>query len=196
MSSLAQIEANRSNALLSTGPVTAEGKARVSQNAVRHGLTARHAVVRDDEHEEFAAFRDDLHEQIAPQGALETVAFEELLHAAWNLRRFRRLEAEAWTGAIEEFKKPETAALLDRLARYQARAQRAYSRALAELRLLQTDRTLKDMRVEEEMAADLPILTDIAKMTKQTQWREIAYRVNTPFDPTNPLERFAGRPAS
>ena len=38
--SQARAEANRANAKRSTGPRTAEGKARVSKNAQRHGLSA------------------------------------------------------------------------------------------------------------------------------------------------------------
>jgi len=38
MSTKTQINANRQNAQKSTGPQTDEGKAVVSQNAVRHGL--------------------------------------------------------------------------------------------------------------------------------------------------------------
>jgi hypothetical protein len=38
--SQARAEANRANAKRSTGPRTAAGKARVSKNALRHGLTA------------------------------------------------------------------------------------------------------------------------------------------------------------
>ena len=40
MTSLKQIAANRRNATRSTGPVTAQGKARASRNARRHGLSA------------------------------------------------------------------------------------------------------------------------------------------------------------
>jgi len=45
MSTEAQIHANRQNAQKSTGPKTAEGKAAVSQNAVKHGLIASEAVI-------------------------------------------------------------------------------------------------------------------------------------------------------
>ena len=40
-----QIQANRNNAKKSTGPRTEQGKAASSQNALKHGLLARDAVL-------------------------------------------------------------------------------------------------------------------------------------------------------
>ena len=53
MTTQAQTAANRINSQKSTGPRTAEGKAVVSQNAVKHGLLAREAVIRGEDPGEF-----------------------------------------------------------------------------------------------------------------------------------------------
>jgi hypothetical protein len=168
MATIAQSVASQANARHSTGPRTAAGKARVSQNAFRHGLTARHLVIRDDEHEEFAAFQDSLLAELDPQGAIETVTFHELLHAAWNLQRFRRIEAEL-AASGDPLSDPQTAATADRLARYQARTQRAYYRAIHELRTLQTNRALRAVKLDGDLAGEVPAITDINELTKQTQ---------------------------
>jgi hypothetical protein len=169
MATAAQITANRANSQLSTGPVSAEGKARVAQNARKHGLTALHLVVREDEREDFESLRNSLLAELAPQGAVETVTFEEILHAAWNLHRLRTIEAEISLGTLDDFTDPQTCAVLDRLTRYQARAQRAYYRALQELRTLQTNRALRAVKLSEEDQAAVPAITDINELTKQTR---------------------------
>jgi hypothetical protein len=56
MSTLRQLEANRRNARLSTGPVTEEGKRRSRQNAVRHGLMAETVIGALEDAEDYAAF--------------------------------------------------------------------------------------------------------------------------------------------
>jgi hypothetical protein len=168
MASPAQLTANQSNAQSSTGPRTPDGKARVSQNALSHGLTARHLVIRPDEHEEFAALQDALLTELDPQGAVETITFHELLHAAWSLHRFRRVETECSSGSPADFSEPATTTVLDRLGRYQARAQRAYYKALQELRTLQTNRALRSLKLDEGADADVPAITDINELTKQT----------------------------
>jgi hypothetical protein len=168
MASPAQLTANQTNAQSSTGPRTPEGKACVSQNALRHGLTARHLVISPDENEEFTELQDSLLAELDPQGAVETVTFHELLHSAWSLHRFRRIEAECSSGTPADFAEPSTTTVLDRLARYQSRAQRAYYKALQELRTLQTNRALRSFKLDENDAPEVPAITDINELTKQT----------------------------
>jgi hypothetical protein len=60
MASAAQVLANRSNAQKSTGPRTPEGKAVVSQNAVKHGLLAREVVIKGEDSGEFEFYRDQM----------------------------------------------------------------------------------------------------------------------------------------
>ena len=168
MPTAAQIEANRANAQLSTGPTSVEGKARVSQNALKHGLTSAKFVIRDDQREEFESLRDALRTELAPQGATEEFTFGQLLHAAWNLHRFQAIEADVSLGTLDDFTDPQTTAVLDRLSRYQARSQRAYYKALNELRTLQTNRALRAVKLDEERAAEVPAIVDINNLTKQT----------------------------
>jgi len=60
MASAAQVLANRLNAQKSTGPHTAEGKAAVAQNAVKHGLLAREVVIKGEDPGEFEFYRDQM----------------------------------------------------------------------------------------------------------------------------------------
>ncbi len=68
MSSQAQVSANRKNAQKSTGPRTPEGKAVVSENAVKHGLSARKVVIHGEDRAEFDRFRGQLLGQLGRLG--------------------------------------------------------------------------------------------------------------------------------
>src|SRR5262245_16802427 len=88
-----QAEANRCNALASTGPKTAEGKATSSRNALRHGLASVLAVVEGLERaEDWEAHRDGIVAGLAPVGALEVTFAERVALCAWRLRRVARYE--------------------------------------------------------------------------------------------------------
>ena len=88
MTSFRQFEANRRNALLSTGPKTKEGKRHSRLNAVRHGLTAETVVESLEDAEDYKAFEAAI--IVADYFAETAVARELVLRLAsllWRLRR-------------------------------------------------------------------------------------------------------------
>ncbi len=92
-----QIAANRANAAHSTGPRTAEGKARSRLNAMRHGLLATEAVNRVLEgaaaRAAFDELTDRLENQYQPCGPVEEILVQKIAVATWRLRRLLRYEA-------------------------------------------------------------------------------------------------------
>src|ERR1700687_4591998 len=70
-----RIQANRRNALRSTGPTTARGKRTVARNALKHGILAREVVITaedgEESLEEFHELIKQLHEQYEPIGIVE-----------------------------------------------------------------------------------------------------------------------------
>jgi hypothetical protein len=154
MSTQAQILANQANAQLSTGPRTAEGKTRSARNARTHGLTAADVVIHAGEQEDFDQLLDDLTDELAPEGTLEKLTFNNLVHAAWNQRRCRLLEAELAAGGLDPLLSPDAEAESARIGRYAARAERSYYRALRELRTLQTNRALREQLDSDECQDD------------------------------------------
>ena len=204
MSSPAQAAASAANAVLSTGPRTDAGKARSSRNAVKHGLTSRQLVIAPGEEEEFAEFHGSLLAQLAPEGALEMGLFNMLVHAGWNLQRFRTLEAQLMTNGIESLLDESTAKALDRLQRYAASNQRSYYSALKELRTVQTNRFARcAMEGREDPAPELVSVAALSKQAAQqaaerdaTAWRAMEAYINAPLPGRMQNEPASRAPAS
>ena len=76
MSTQKQVKANRQNSKKSTGPKTAEGKAAVSKNAVKHGLFAEEAVVTGENPADYEAYLESYLTELKPVGAVETMLAE------------------------------------------------------------------------------------------------------------------------
>ena len=93
MTSLRQIEANRRNARLSTGPVTEEGKKRSRRNAVRHGLTAETVIDALEDAEDYAAFEMAITADYEAQSAVERELVLRLASLLWRLRRATAIES-------------------------------------------------------------------------------------------------------
>ena len=166
--SAAKLAANRANAQLSTGPKTPDGKARVAKNALRHGLTSKDLIVAEDEREEFDSLRAGLLAEVSPETTLETLLFEQLLQAAWNLRRIRRLEAQLYDGVTDPLADGALETKINTLARHQARHERSFHRALRELKALRTQHVAAAV-LTEATGRELPPLADASKVAKQTQ---------------------------
>lgn len=92
----AKQEANRKNALKSTGPKTPEGKAKIRLNALKHGLLASEAVILDGDGKEdpdrCQALLDALVTAAAPQGPVEEMLVERIAVCYWRLCRACRCE--------------------------------------------------------------------------------------------------------
>ncbi len=93
MSSLKQIEANRRNALKSTGPVTEEGKERSRCNAVRHGLTAETVIVSLEDVDDYEAFEAAVIADYDADTAVQRELVLRLASILWRLRRSTAIES-------------------------------------------------------------------------------------------------------
>jgi hypothetical protein len=87
-----QLFANRSNALMSTGPRTEAGKAKSRYNALKHGLAATRIVIPGENPADYAAFHERLMAEIAPESVLEEDLADRLATTLWRLRRIPHLE--------------------------------------------------------------------------------------------------------
>ncbi len=93
MNSEPQRDANRPHLRRSTGPRTAIGKARVSSNALKHGLTGKDIVLPSENPRDYDRFRAGLLEALDPHGDLEGLLADKIVADAWRIRRIPILEA-------------------------------------------------------------------------------------------------------
>jgi hypothetical protein len=97
MTSFRQVEANRRNALKSTGPKTGPGKQQSRCNAVRHGLTAETVIGALEDAEDYQAFEGAIVADYDAQSAVERELVLRLASLLWRLRRASMME----TGLFE-----------------------------------------------------------------------------------------------
>jgi hypothetical protein len=132
MASEKQIVANRRNAKRSTGPVTAEGKSRSSQNALRHGLSRRGTVSPDDA----ADIREFALQMVGEEASpLETTLARAAAEAQLDLLRVgserqRLFESLMSSQAKRVLKIDKSLRAIGRLARYERAARGRRKKAL------------------------------------------------------------------
>jgi hypothetical protein len=94
MTSFRQIEANRRNAVKSTGPNTEEGKHRSRQNAVRHGLCAETVVEIVEDIDDYRGFEAAIIADYDARAAVERELVLRLASLLWRLRRATAIETD------------------------------------------------------------------------------------------------------
>lgn len=156
MTSILQIEANRRNASLSTGPRTELGRRISSMNALKHGLTAQQVTVFDETAEEFHAFHAELMTALRPEGAFEVNLAERVILCAWRLRRVYWIETGLFCKTRKSWSNGDAVATNDieivflrlasqddelaKLTRYETSLERSVQRALKALERRQAQR--------------------------------------------------------
>jgi hypothetical protein len=93
MTSFRQIEANRRNARLSTGPKTENGKRKSRRNAIRHGLTAETIIGALEDADDYASFELAVTSDYDARTAVERELVLRLASLLWRLRRATAIES-------------------------------------------------------------------------------------------------------
>ena len=179
MATPAQLEANRANAQLSTGPSTDEGKAKSSANSLRHGLAARGFIVLPGQESAFEKLEDGLRANLAPFGELQQTLFTRILESAWNLHRCRLAATELYLNAADSGVDPlvndEIEAKHARIQKYARQSESSLIKTMAELSKLQTDElyrhqvhpiTEQDIANPELFAQTPQALSDLCQFQK------------------------------
>jgi hypothetical protein len=160
MASPAQIEANRRNAQMSTGPRSGEGKAAARLNALKHGADARSPVLPGEDPAALEALTVEYRRHYHPAGPEETFLVETLIQADWNRRRYARIETELANRLLAEIEPCDFplgalfaadspgSRMLDRVIRHREAAERAWFRAYKELQRLQAESGSGDLLPE------------------------------------------------
>ena len=146
MSSIRRIISSRESGRLSKGPITPEGKAISSQNALRHGLLSRAVVLETESQENFHELVTQHVESFHPQNQTEMGYIEDMAASSWRQRRLLAVETRMFDQGVDDqpegdhldritgaFSALSESARFNVLNRYETRIQRDYSRALRNL---------------------------------------------------------------
>jgi hypothetical protein len=162
---------NRANSQYSTGPRTEAGKQRSSQNALRHGLTARTAVLASEDPATYEQHCRQFQNEYQPATQTETQLVQELADTSWRLKRIPILEAalfaqdcsparEQGDAPSPQFEVPSPQSLVPQLAAlglHGSRLSRQFQKTLDQLRDIQFERRQHQRRELRDAAAILEL---------------------------------------
>ena len=152
---------NCANSQHSTGPRTETGKQRSSQNAIRHGLTARSAVLASEDQAAYENHCCQFQNEYQPATPTETQLVQQLADTSWRLNRIPILEAALLAAAPSpESPAPSPQSLVPQLAAlglHSSRLSRQFQKTLDQLRDIQLERRTQEKRELKDAAAMLEL---------------------------------------
>ena len=187
-SSAARMAANQANSQQSTGPKTAEGKAKASLNAVTTALTGRTVLLASEDvalyERHIAAYRY----QFQPLTEVECTLVQAIADTEWRLGRIPHLilaiEAKARIELADTFKDFDAA---ERSMQIELEAHLKYEKQLRNLQL-------QESRLHRRREKDLAELRLLQKIREARRVKELAVAAtlyvaaehdNEPFDPAD-----------
>ena len=183
MASARQVAANRRNASLPRGPLSAEASAAIRENAVKHGLTAKHVVMQHEDYADYQELRASITMEYQPRTPQEHRYADQIAQNYWRLLRCRRVETATFENRLATLKdrlqidpkqpidNDEGISIcmsnegrdFDTLRRYETTIERAWYRAISQLRAAQKERREYEAAEAEEDAYNPPLEDTIAK---------------------------------
>jgi hypothetical protein len=112
-----------------SGPITAEGKRKVSQNARKHGFRAKVQILSPPQQAEIAETIQFFARDFPPQSTADLAILAQLGKAFWTLKQFDNLEAQQYLNPGYE----DAVRRLSTLTRYRAHHERLFHNAMKAL---------------------------------------------------------------
>jgi hypothetical protein len=144
MASPAQIAANRRNALKSTGPKSARGKAVASRNAFQHGFRSRAASLPREDFRAFLQLLARFRAEYRPSHPAACACVFRLSAAVWKLRRADRIEKQIY----QQNSIVDAISRLAILVRYRGTLRSSFHRSVTQLFFFRAKPILRASRIE------------------------------------------------
>lgn len=181
--SIRKIEANRRNALKSTGPRTPRGKAYSRRNAVKHGLFMRDDIFCDGEDpQEFSEFYRRLRDELQPVGPSEEIVVQYIAICWLRLQRlwtYENAEVDAGNTLVAAFSEHGhyDPIIMSPTRTAQMRLLRAAIKEAEEKGQVSLELMEEIFNENESLLFQWPIFEARAEKTAQKKWRDIAIRI-------------------
>jgi hypothetical protein len=156
--SFKKIEANRANALRSTGPKSQSGKKKSSGNAVKHGAYATNMLIEGEDKELYEAIKKEQRQRYSPASYIEKALVDQLVNELWNLRRITQAEQFFQADVQSDLLKVRNdlteseIKLLQEITDHPKRTSRRFAEAAQPERLPPEERTLDDEQYKNAKA--------------------------------------------